>query len=487
MLNGSQDGSDVGTGGPSLAILETGIPAGSFANNRVIEFLGDTYCVMANNASPSSGVYKKGQGGAGLWGRVRGGGIEWPGIDGHTSGLHVLHPNEVPTLVQMWFDSAADLQVSFTTDGTTGSEWGTNLNVVEASGAQPATVGQSIVFRNSVFWAHQFFTGTAGSGELTQYDLVTDTLTRHNIQAIFRAGTACEMGLHVHDSKLYAMNRGPAANSIRLARLDAGNAWVQVWQSGALSVGASGSQGHHAIFTDDATGDLIGFVSGTSQSQAWRFTDPAGSVIAAQISTTVMGATEGADKYLVGGGSASTDRRWAVYVDNDTAPTTPRTFLTTWIPGGGTETWEWKGVAAEMEAVAGLAGISDDFAMPYVTSGGGNRGTAGAPRAELGDVSNPAAATAAGTKWFFRVYGTGGPSVMTVYYNADEEAPDSIATLTGSVVVESGSPATTPTRSGNTIINLTADAGATLYSFVHDTGADGLGVGVPHTLMPNVV
>ena len=496
-LLGSQDGSDVGTGGPGVAALETAVPSGSFINSRVIEFLDDSYCVGANNASATSGVYKKNQGGAGLWGRVRGGGAEWIGFDGHTAGLHIVHPNEVPTLVQMWFDTASDLQVSFTTDGTTGAEWGTGLNVVEASVSQPTDVGQAIVFRDSIFWAHRSFSGTAGVGDVSQYDFQLTTLTR------YASGTettqpASTTAFHVHDNVLFRCGwTAGATKAWALSKLAAGS-FVQLVSDSDVGgtdwnyVFASNTS-HPVMFTDFTTGDLICFVEGwrksdnTPRTRVLRIQDPTGAATKSVISSTVLGATEGADKYLSGGGSANANRRWLVFVDNDTVPTAPRTFLWTWIAGGATECWEWTGVGTEIEAVAGLAGISDDFSLPYVTRGGGVRNTGGAPRGELGDVSNPAVAVAAGTKWFFRVYGTGGPSIMTVYYSANEETPTTVATLAGSVVVESGAPATTPTRSGNTIINLTADDGATLYSFVHDTGADSLGVGVPHTLMPNVV
>ena len=66
---GTQDGSDVGTGGPGLATLETP-NVGSLVLNRSIEFLDDRYVLVADGAGATSGVYKKAQGGAGQWGRA---------------------------------------------------------------------------------------------------------------------------------------------------------------------------------------------------------------------------------------------------------------------------------------------------------------------------------------------------------------------------------------------------------------------------------
>jgi hypothetical protein len=95
MLNGSQDGSDVGTGGGAgpagLADLE--VPGvGDFASNRTIEFLDDGYCLaMPFGTSTDQGCYKRNEGGAGLWGRVAGHGNN-NAAHGSCTGLHVLHP-----------------------------------------------------------------------------------------------------------------------------------------------------------------------------------------------------------------------------------------------------------------------------------------------------------------------------------------------------------------------------------------------------------
>jgi hypothetical protein len=179
---GTQDGSDLGTGGPGLATLATTIPAGTFSSNKVIEFLGDRY-VLTDDGSGSgatTGVYKKNSGGAGQWGRVRGG--EFAGDtqkDGDNSGLFVLHPAGVPTLAYMQFDGLGELRIALTIDGTTGANWGANQGILlETNASSPATMGQAIVFRDSIFWIHHQFTGGAGAGSVTSYDLNTTTLTR---------------------------------------------------------------------------------------------------------------------------------------------------------------------------------------------------------------------------------------------------------------------------------------------------------------------
>jgi hypothetical protein len=448
---GDQDGSDVGTGGPGLATIETPA-AGDFVANRVVEFLNDRYALMADGVLVSSGVYKRGTGEQ--WARSRGGELAGNSLqDSAATGLHVLYPNGIATLVYMKIDGNNNIRVSTTQDGTTGAYWGSNVGfLAEDNGARPATYGQSIVFKDSIFWAHAHFTGAAGAGSITQYNVKTQSLLRYDLSAVFRNGTACETGLHVHDGVLFAMNRGPAANSIRLAKLQ-GGIWAQVHSNTTLGSSASGTNSHHALFTDNVTGDLIAIPNGGGGpgigTQVWRFEDPAGSVVATDITSSVLGSAEGADKYGVGGGSANSGRRWSVFVDTVTDPEEPHTFLTTWIPGGSTECWEWVDkigtnrpttAAVELEAVGGLAGISDDHALPYNSVGGGHH----TPRSAVVEIVDATEEVLAGTKFFFRGFGedstTTAPSSTLTFYGTDTQGTPSavVPIVPGSLSVSAG-------------------------------------------------
>ena len=481
---GTQDGSDVGTGGPGLAAFETTAPAGNFIVNRNIEFLDDRYALGGAENSAGSGVYKKGQGGAGLWGRVQGGGANlFPNFGGHCSGLHVLHPAGVPTLAYLLMAENGQFLAFLTTDGTTGAAWvAGSLNIGSANPVAGST-GMSLVFRDSIVWAHSLSTGAGGT--ITQYNFALGARTTYNSTNVLDGNNlGCSYALHVHGNVLFLAGWSLATGLSRVTKLQAGSFVTVVTDS--TQIAGNGADvisftGHNALFTDFATGDLIWIQAGlrvsnlAPRAQVFRIQNAvSGSPTPSDISSTVMGAVEGADKYLEGGGSANRQRRWAINIDTQSDPGTPRTFLTTWVAGGGTETWEWKGVGAEMEAVALLAGISDDFALPYNTVGGGER----SPRiaaVEIGDVANPTVEVAGGTKIFFRGRGVAAAGTLTFYGTDSEGTPSTVVPISAFVVVSGGSG--TPSQSGNTIIDFEPDNGVTLYSVVLDTGAAGVDIG----------
>jgi hypothetical protein len=384
-------------------------------------------------------------------------------------------------------DSLQEWRLATTVDGTTGGDWAGNATtIIDTNTTRPTDVGQSIVFRNSIFWVHEHFTGTSKTGSITQYDFVLNTLTRYNVSTIINTSNqACSYALHVHDNVLFLFCWATQGDQTyaRLTKLQAGSFQTVITDTSQRGGNANSEFGHAAMFTDQASGDLIIFEPGKvvgallDRARVIRVQNATGAASFLDISSTVMGAIEGADKYLQGGGSADHNRRWAVNVDAKSDPANPRTFLTTWVPGGVTETWEWKGVGAEIEAVALLAGISDDFALPYNTVGGGERN----PRiaaVEIGDISNAPSETVGGTRFYFRGRGSAPVGIITFYGNDDEITPTIVVPIvSGSLVVESGSPPTTPTISGNTIINFTPDNGVVLYSVILDVGAAGVDIG----------
>jgi hypothetical protein len=218
-----------------------------------------------------------------------------------------------------------------------------------------------------------------GDGAVTQYDFVLAALTRYDVSAdLIITQSGASYALHIHANVLFLLGYGTQAeNRPTLMKLQAGSFQVVnvFTDMGVTSVGSR--VGSPAMFTDEATGDLICLLVGQDATPSLadmkvkRIQNATGAPTVSDITSATLGAAEGADKYIVGGASVDFDRRWVVFVDTQTAPATPRTFLTTWVPGGNTETWEWTGISTEIEAVASLQGISDDFALPYNTVGGG--------------------------------------------------------------------------------------------------------------------
>jgi hypothetical protein len=142
-----------------------------------------------------------------------------------------------------------------------------------------------------------------------------------------------------------------------------------------------------------------------------------------------------------------------------------------------TECWEWKGLSTLMLAVSGGSGISADFALPYDTVGGGER----SPRiaaVEIGDANQPEEVSG-GTKIYFRGQGIAPVGVVTFRGTDTGGPPDTVIPIVpASLVQVSGSlPPSSPTISGNTIINFTPNDGATLYSIVLNVNAAGVDIG----------
>ena len=433
----AQDGADLGTGGPTPATAE--VPnAATFINNRVAEFLGDRFALTADNLSASSGVYKRNQGGAGQWGRVQGGGSNLS-QDSAITGLHVLHPNGVPTLALIRQDGGITLRLHSTTDGVTGANWltSTGLQIESNVVANETDFGQGLVFGSSIVFAHEIRTGGAGVGSITQHDLATGVLTRYDVSTIYHTTLkASNFALHVHDGVIFLIGGGTdVAGKFRLSKL--AGSFTQVWEAPTQYVDNAGvalALGHSAMFTDAASGDLIMILSGdttgggaTEGATIWNVPNATGgSPTPVDISSTVFDSGEGADKYLAGGGSAHSNRRYSVSVDTTTDPAAPRTYITTWIPGGSTETWEWKGIAAEVELVNSGAGISDTNALPYNVVGGGHR----TPRTFAAEF-NPALFTevVGGTNVAFNVHGTGAAGTLTTRGVDTQGAPDTIVPI----------------------------------------------------------
>jgi hypothetical protein len=455
----AQDGNDV-PGAVALMGVQT------FPCNRVCEFLGDRYIVHGAAGTSADGVYKKNKS-SGDWEQV----FSAPsGHDTSISGLVVLHPDGVPTMAYQFYepDTTADGEIAFTTDG---ANWTQRQLSTLISGEQPDSSGEVVVYRKSVFWAHSVEIPLAGSTRrvITSHDIELNITTRYTVFDRLLA-TGAEISLVVHKNKLFAFSvrdnvAAADGNRYELRRLGINGSsgfgahndaiHVESDAGGGQYPGALG-RGHAAMFTDPASGQLIVIMSGGQSTgttvapvggaKVLRFAtadaDIAGANAGVDITSTVMSdlgnptGAGGADRYLTGGSSANPNRVWYVVVDNQTVPgATARVFLWTGFLGGNTECWEWKGINAEMEPVAGLVGIQlNQFSLNAVTAGGGQY----YPRVAAIELEGIPEEVSGGTKFEFRGEGESNAGTVTFYSSTKEEAPTTVVPIVGSLTCTSG-------------------------------------------------
>jgi len=121
--------------------------------------------------------------------------------------------------------------------------------------------------------------------------------------------------------------------------------------------------------------------------------------------------------------------------------------------------------------------MSNELTLSTAPEGGGervNRYAGNSPSPYYAILENPTPGSVSGTTDVsFRVYGTATGLTGIVYYSAQQSWVENTATLTGTVSGGSAS------LSANTIINVDADDGATLYTFTWNHNSDGITDGVP--------
>jgi hypothetical protein len=182
---------------------------------------------------------------------------------------------------------------------------------------------------------------------------------------------------------------------------------------------------------------------------------------------------------LTGGAGAGTNttvpnfQRWVVVHDADTTPGSNQVWLyfaEDGVAGTTLTLYEWQaGGASEM--VVDSAGGDTAHSLPTGYAVGERIWTAG----ELDIRITGVEAAVGGEKVKFRCSGAAGVGDKTVSFRftSVHGAPNgAVATLIGSLVVESGAPTGSASRSGNTVINIDADP-TVEYSITWDTVTDG--------------
>ena len=526
-LDPTQDGSDV-----LIGTLET--PAAGFTDNhanRLIEAFGKRFLLHGHR------VYERDSGGVGNWGEVTSLAQSDTSVD--HSGLHLLHPAGVPTLAFLAGSSIStgtDMAVFLTTDGTSWSIIDTNILSNNTTGQ-----GMSVVYRDSIAWYDYDQTGF----EISMYDFSLGIGNKLDLPGA--ANNSSGGGaLHVHQNQLFAITEGPS-NTGTLWRLD-GTIFTL---TAVLPVagGAAAGQGYTmfsdgndiiTMMPDISTPPMVARVSdvlqagspsvinissnytsllpGNGSYVAYVSKDPSpltgdqgiyfwhrdgdfntgsfdlfqfnfrrithGSVTSGpfQINEVVTQSVTGAFGTVTNVGAGFLEL-------TDVDETTPFDNTNTLTGGTSGATASSTSSLVEQSPTSLGSGISAvNFGLPHSKDGGLDRiPTATSVRPALDGL--PVEITGSKTKLFFRVYGTGTPTIsLELFASPNSEAPDTLVTLVGgTLIVESGAPATTPTISGNQITNITADSGVSLYSFQADLTAVGISSGQAYTLLLDIV
>jgi hypothetical protein len=447
----SQIGSDIATG------LEA---TGSFpVTNSILEFKGKRYCW--HNAS----IYEENTGGSGNWGVVRTLSGVTTEVDQH-SGLHLAYRSDQPIMIGLT-NAAGGSCVGFRFDGSTWTEVSGPIGSLNGPGK--AYVHNNVLYQNR--W-----------GGVHTYDPATDTLgTVSGVGGTFTpARDFCSF-----NGKLYAggFTTDTAANPAGLFELQE-SGFVSVGTMPDHQMGTNGEDSAPVLFSPDNE-SLVLIISGETLSnvdgdQAFRIQNPGtGSQTITNITDPVIPA-----QFRPGGASAVEFSHYYVVTDtqNSSSPTSPDFyfFRTNNKASSTFGTYQWQGYSTTMSFLG--IGPSWQFKPSECKRGGQGRLSAGANATSTNKVyaeleTPVVSSTLGGMDISFRVYGTDTGLTATVYFSLDQETPDTQATLVGTVSGGSAS------RSGNTITNVTADDGATLYTFTWAALGDGASVGIPATLV----
>ena len=522
-LDPTQDGSDVLVGN-----LETnGGSTFHVHHNRLIEAFGKRFLLHGHR------VYERDEGGAGTWGVVSEPDLGTLSVtDGRHSGLHLLHPDGVPTLAFLYRSAFELWAVAETTDGVTWTKTEPGINT-----GSEVSFGPSAVYRNSIFW----FLGGNDTNHIRSYDFSTRVAREHDVNFSARADFPCS-NLHVHNDKLYFTHMD-AANDTHLFRFNGTNfpaageiTSVQTNPAGAQCLFSDGND-MIALFNNNAsnrfafrlsnfetgfgftkvditspvlngvgTSDPRGFYpflsvdpdpsiaeqrvyfwqnagnknSGTFDLRRFEyriitFTTISGSFSLGETVTQAVTGASGVVVAVVAGVSLEM---------TDVSGTFDATNILTGGSSGATGTAT--SLLVEQASTDLGSGLSaGEFGLAMSTEGGLDR-IPTSVRPALEGV--PVEITGDKTKFFFRVYGNATPAIsLEAFASSSVEAPDRQLTLVGgTLIVESGAPATTPTISGNQITNITADSGVALYSFQAELSSASITEGLSYTILLDI-
>jgi len=454
--------------GNTFGALETGGVSIS-SRNRVVQVGGAVYAVQ------DDGVYKL-QGDDVTWSStVPNGGLPFstPSTAGDAvvrSGLEVMYPNDVPSLVGVYRTAAGQLK-GYSLDMSTGiwTEAATSVGLVNVPTGASGGLWNQITFEGQLHlfgsdsgtnlprvWRFNPTSGTYFSDVIT----IADSIDR-SIDAV------------VFNNRLHCVYR-PVANTLRLGEWLAGT-WTDLGiVIDAGPVNPATDIHRRCLFTD---GTFMFAIVGSDST--WRTWQLDGSFTVLDKSTLTLPAD--LRSAAVGGGTfvGTPDGRFLGFADVDSVPGSFSFYFLYAANGTAGTSWtryEWQGNAATMTTTGTVGDVA--HAVASAKAPGGERIFT---PSELDILITAKAPVLGGERIYFKAYGAVGPTDKTVefYYNRQGEPAVATATLSGTAA---GGVAT---RVGNTITNVQAD-GTTTYEITWNITADSISAGDRVQLVPRV-
>lgn len=480
-LDPTQDGNDVST---TMVTLDagTGATAGDTMNNVMIEAFGKRYLWHRNV------IRERDSGGDGSWGVVYTL-ANTPHKAGQVySGLHMVFPAGVPTLVGMYVSGTSPypLRVITTTDGISWNEIATGLDIND--GGANVQSGRSIVFENTLYWITGIDFNLGVGSRIGAYNFQTSTFSSWtNTPTQYQRNFLVDF--IVHQDKLYQLGLSTTSRT-DIFRLDGGS-WVNaigqpINDEAGIAATENNAAPRQAVISDGD--DLIAFFTLEAGNAVCRITNPSGTASAVDISSILaIGAGDWVfNKYLdTTNPTAPTWYIWANSGDVNTGTFSCYQFHSRRITYSGlsgsfsvgqTVTGGTSGATGEINEVNGsylgiinttgtfqnaetlttgtgsatssstlnetamtLVGATSLSAANYtlvnIHEGNDRIPAKPAARPQFGDLLPEEAI--GGRKRYFRVYGAGADITLSQYHSADQEAPNTLSTLVpGTVAIE---------------------------------------------------
>lgn len=454
--------------GNTFGALESGGVSVS-SRNRVVQIGGNVYAVQ------DDGVYKL-QGDGVTWSNTAlNGGLPFstPSTAGDAvvrSGLEVMYPNDVPSLVGVYRTATGQLR-GYSLNMLTGTwtEAAASVGLVNVSNGASGGLWNQITFNGQL---HLFGSDSGTSlPRVWRFDpasgaYYSDVITIAN--KIDRSIDAV-----VFNNRLHCVYR-TSTDTLRLGEWITGT-WTDLGiLIDAGPVNGSASTNRMCVFTDQT--NMYAIVGSDSTWRTWQLD---GSFTVLDKSTATLPAD--LRSAAVGGGTfvGTPDGRMIGFADVDSTPGTFAFYMLYAANGTAGTAWtkyEWVSNAATMTTPGTVGDVA--HAVASAKAPGGERIFT---PSELDILITGKAPVLGGERIYFKAYGAVGPTDKTVefYYNRQGEPATAIATLSGTA---SGGVAV---RVGNQVQSVQAD-GTTTYEITWNITADSISAGDRVQLVPRV-